>query len=416
MPLHGGIAPAFQKGQALFRPVVPLAVPRQVWLPLAYGTDAARSPACEIGDTVMRGRPISVPEQTGEPVLPCSVTGVLTDIRPLTHPLYGVLSCAVLDVTDAPVPAWDAPTQPDPPFTAAQIIEAARLAGIIDEHDGIPLFEKLKEAADSGCTVLAADAAAPEPFDCAAPALLTQHPEPCLTGLQAAARAVGAAETYISVYLPGRLRRQLKRRLGPKVLYQIPPVYPVRRFAPVRDDTAVCVVGLQACLALYRALYLCEPACTGVVTVTGDAVERPQNLLVPYGTPAGDLLAACGADAGKGLLIFGDAFTGVPGTPDLPVLPGMTCLLLMKEQPAAAGVCIGCGRCAHACHTGLLPYEIARRYENMQYARLPALQPDRCDGCGACAAVCPARRPLTAMVLQAAGSGDVVLEWRQSDD
>ena len=416
MPLHKGIALASQKGQTLTKPAVPVQPPRRVRLPLAYGTDGTRAPACEIGDTVVRGRPISVPEQDDAPVLPCSVTGVLADVQTLNHPLYGTLSCAVLDVVEAQPPAAAAPTEPETPFTAEQIIRTARQAGIIDEHDGVPLFEKLKTAADAACPVLAADAAVPEPFDCAAPALLLQEPAGCLAGLQAAARAIGADSAYIAVHLPRPLRSRLRKALGKKVLYQVPPVYPVQRYAPVRRRTDVCVIGLQACWALYRALYLSEPACCGVVTVTGNAVERPQNLLVPYGTPAGELLQACGADAEDGLLIFGDAFTGVPGTPELPVLPGTTCLLLLKEQPTAPGVCIGCGRCVHACHAGLLPYEIARRYENTQYARLPALQPDRCDGCGACAAVCPARRPLTEMVLRAAGSGAVVLEWRQTDE
>ncbi|MBQ8495820.1 MAG: hypothetical protein IJ465_08710, partial [Clostridia bacterium] len=61
---------------------------------------------------------------------------------------------------------------------------------------------------------------------------------------------------------------------------------------------------------------------------------------------------------------------------------------------------------------GLLPYEIGRRYENLQYERLTALAPADCDGCGACSAICPAHRPIAQTVMQAAHSmGTIFVDW-----
>ena len=104
---------------------------------------------------------------------------------------------------------------------------------------------------------------------------------------------------------------------------------------------------------------------------------------------------------------------------DLPVLPGMTCLLALKVRPAPRPewACIGCGRCVHACHAGLLPYEIVRRLENMHYERLVSLHPEGCDGCGACSYICPSGRDVAARVQEAAGAhGTIFLEWGDDDD
>jgi len=97
----------------------------------------------------------------------------------------------------------------------------------------------------------------------------------------------------------------------------------------------------------------------------------------------------------------------------VPVLPGMTCLLAMKALPVAEPEpCIGCGNCAAVCHARLLPYEIARRVENMHYERLPQLHPEDCNGCGACSCVCPAGRDVMHEVLRAQETGGTVfLNW-----
>ena len=79
--------------------------------------------------------------------------------------------------------------------------------------------------------------------------------------------------------------------------------------------------------------------------------------------------------------------------------------------------CIGCGRCADVCHVGLLPYEIARRSENMHYERLQHLSPSDCDGCGACSYICPAGRDVAAEVMEAGKTkGTVFLNWGEDDN
>lgn len=409
-----GILPIPRKENTLFRPIASFHTPESVLLPLSYANEQVRMPACEIQDTVVRGTPIGIAPQEDCLVLPCSITGTFTDIQTVHHPLYGTLSCArILAAQHQPC---DSPSvEPSAEMTASDIIETARKAGIIDERDGVALYQKLSEAAEKGGTVIA-DATQAEPYGTAALALLWNRPDDCIKGTAWVAKAVGTTAYRVAVQLPWPLRRRFASKLPKKTLYNVANRYPVPAYAPMRSTKPVHVIGLGACVALYDALYRHQPACSATVTVSGDAVEKPCNLCVPYGTSIAELLRACQIADDQVQIILGDAFTGVVAHADLPVLPGMSCILVMRKTPdKKSGPCIGCGRCVRACHAHLLPYEIARRYENLQHAQLADLHTERCDGCGACSVACPMARPLSETVRQASAHGLLVLKWRSED-
>ena len=78
-------------------------------------------------------------------------------------------------------------------------------------------------------------------------------------------------------------------------------------------------VGVQACLALYRAVAYGESHGDCVITVAGDAVATPQNLRIPFGVSIRQVLLACGLSTDPTRVILGDALTGVAvSTLDLP--------------------------------------------------------------------------------------------------
>ena len=215
--------------------------------------------------------------------------------------------------------------------------------------------------------------------------------------------------------LPKRRRRTLKRAIGRMNVYTVGDEYPVTLFAD-RDDE-VYRIGIQACLALGRALKQGLRHTAAIVTVAGDALPAPRNLRVPFGTEIGALLTACQAKSGH-QIILGDSMVGVAcGDPHTPLLPGITTVLAMLPRPVRVpGSCIGCGRCAAVCPAGLLPYEIVRRSENMHYERLQHLSPGDCDGCAACSYICPAGRDVAAEVIKAGQTkGTMFLNWGEDD-
>lgn len=338
--------------------------------------------------------------------------GAVLGFADILHPLYGELTCISVRPGEGEEELIklkaDAETA-----SADAVIDAARKAGIIDETDGTPLFEKLERFRAGEC-YLVADGTEPQPFASAAFCTLIEQKDAVLKGMELAKRAVSAIGSHIAVCLANAdMQKELESLYPADTLYFTKKLYPVPAYAD-EMQADICLVGVQALCALYEAVYEKKAATTTVVTVAGDLVKEPQNLRVAYGTPIQSLLDFCGVSETPAAIIGGDAITGAPLLDTtLPVLPGMTCLLILSAVPGVQNdPCIGCGRCEQVCHKDLLPYEIARRLENMHYERLAHLHADACDGCGACSYVCPAKRDVANAVLYAAQSdGTIFLNW-----
>ena len=420
MSLFQGIHLTFEKKPAILLPTTPLTDVKQLCLPIAFPTTAAVRRTAFLYDTVRPGTPLS--EVEGEPfsAVRSSVTGVISGDREIAHPLSGDLSCVVIDSVEEAETPTVAPAEAV--ITAESILEAVAQAGVIDELDGVPLVLKLRDWQEHGCDFLIGDAVEIQPYSCSGWATLRSHAEEVLDGLSLAAGCVRACGYHVAACLSPARRRSLALRIGKERLFQADARYPVKE--PVRrakyrgEHTAaktdvVCRIGVQACLALSRAVRLQQPHTHTVLTVAGDAIKNPQNLLVPFGTSVQEVLARCGLLCDPTQLILGDLITGVSAlTQDVPVLPGMTCVLAFATEQKKVGTprtCIGCGRCAQICHAGLLPFEIFRRYENLHDERLTTLAASDCDGCGACSYVCPCGLELAAVVQEAAHTDNTIL-------
>ena len=399
--------PAASAEQALFQQI------QRVYLPLSY---TGRDAVCrfEPGDRVQPGGPLALPENDDPAPVKSSVEGVFDGTRTLSHPVYGPITCAVIRPAIMPTPRAESDKRISP--TPAQVMAAAKAAGIIDELDGLPLHQKLEQWKHEGCHFLVANAVEAEPYASSAWSLLLHQSEQVNSGLWLAAQTIGAAGSHIAVQASRKARQELPPSLDGRLFF-VKSGYPVTALTHAGHDIRVGVIGVQACLALHRAVTLHEHHHYATITVTGDAIEHPQNVRAPFGTPVGELLRFCGIKTGVSQIVMGDALTGVAiDSAVLPVLPGVTCLLALSSVATERGPCIGCGQCLSVCHAHLMPGEIARQMENMHYTQLAALHPEQCDSCGACSVVCPVGRDVAALVGEAADAGGrLLMEWGNPD-
>ncbi len=415
-----GIVLPFQKGTAPHQPIGELQPAQPVRIPLLRPSEE-RIPTVSLAENapVAAGEVLYLENEQETPAL-AGVAGTVSGTVVLNHPQYGELLCAELHPTGTATEAL--PVLPEAELTADAVIRIARQAAIYDELDGVPLWEKLRawqlpqgDEAAAGC-ILVADATENDVFGSAAWAVLNNEPEACLDGLTLAAKALRFTRYHIATMLPKEQRRALKRAIGRVNVYTVADEYPVTVYAD--GNAEVFRIGIQACLALAGAVRRGEKQLGTVLSIAGDGVPQSRNLRVPFGTAIEEILHHTDADP-QAQVVLGDAMTGVAcADTRLPLLPGTTTLLVLKNRPVRpAQPCIGCGRCAAVCHAELLPYEIVRRLENMHYERLQHLSPWECDGCSACSYVCPAGRPVAAEVLRAGEQhGTVFLNWGDDPD
>lgn len=391
------------KNPAAGRAVEEVGTPTRVYLPLSYGAETRMK--TRRYSSVLCGQMYAAPKKKSGAPMYSSVSGVYADKTVLSHPVYGEITCLVMDCMDARRPAVGERVDTTA-LTAEQIVDIAREYTVMDELDGRYLCDKLQEWAAEGCDLLVGDAVEDQPYASAAWEVLSESVEAVYDGLALAARAIGAEEFHLAVQpLPPDHRRALRQRLGDdSKLFITRGKYPVLQYTAKPADKTVRRIGVQALLALFRAAAYHEPHTACVVTVAGDAVAVPRNLRVPFGTPASFLLQHCGPAADPTVLLFGDLMTGkAVEDAELPVLPGVTCVLALTDPPRTApDVCVGCGRCVQVCHAGLLPGEIVQRLEKGQNEYVVALHSMDCDNCGACSAVCPAGRDLAMQIATVA--------------
>lgn len=138
------------------------------------------------------------------------------------------------------------------------------------------------------------------------------------------------------------------------------------------------------------------------LTVDGDAVNEPKNVLAPLGTLIRDLVEFCGGykNEPKKIIMGGPMMGRAVPSDGVPIIKNNNAILVFDKNQATIPVetpCINCGRCHMACPFNLLPTGFADAYLAGDVERLNELQIMQCMECGSCSFVCPARRPLSFM-------------------
>ncbi len=165
------------------------------------------------------------------------------------------------------------------------------------------------------------------------------------------------------------------------------------------SDVGCIVMNVTSIATLYRFIKTGMPLVSKRLTVDGNAVSEPKNVIVPIGTPIKDLLDFVGGiDEEADEIIFGGPMMGVDVCNENAVVEKRNnAITVMKSsaKPVKQTACIRCGRCAAACPMSLYPATVESAINHGGSGKLKNLNINYCMECGSCSFVCPASRPLT---------------------
>lgn len=188
-------------------------------------------------------------------------------------------------------------------------------------------------------------------------------------------------------------------------------------------DVGIIMHNVGTCFAISDAVFSGKPLISRVVTVTGEAVEKPSNLWALIGSPVAHLLAH--SDYNPKLqkqpnVIMGGPMMGFNVINDkVPVIKTTNCILAPTDTEISSNneqACIRCSACADACPVSLLPQQLFWHSKAKELDKAQDYNLFDCIECGACAYVCPSEIPLVHYYRIAKSEIRVEQEEKQKSD
>ncbi|MDZ4198977.1 MAG: electron transport complex subunit RsxC [Kiritimatiellia bacterium] len=301
-----------------------------------------------------------------------------------------------------------------------EIAGAVRAAGIVGQGGAaFPAHVKLTRNPAKPVDTLLLNGCECEPYLTADDRLMVESPAQILAGARLAARAAGANRVCIAIEdnKPEALKALREAAGGIAEILVLQSRYPMGgekqtvraalgRTIPTGGlplDVGVVMLNVASAAAIARAVLRGKPLTHRVVSVTGEGIVRPRNVLAPIGASYADLVAFCGGLKPEAVrVIAGGPMMGFAlATLDVPITKGtsgIVALTAKQTRRAAETSCVRCGRCVDVCPLNLIPSRLAlaTRQKNWDLARRHHLA--ACMECGCCAYVCPASLPLVQLI------------------
>jgi electron transport complex protein RnfC len=414
----GGVHPPERKDEKDARQAIGLPVPEEVVIPVNQHFGPPIAPVVAVGDAVKRGQLIATGDGKMAVPLHSSVCGNVVKIesRLQSNNLEG--PCVVIrtlpDQGDtAYLPRLD-------PYSCSREEALARIreAGLVGMGGaGFPVHVKLDPPPGKKIDFVIANGAECEPYLMTDEATMEFGAARVVIGLALSMRVCSCARGVIGLEdNKARLEPILAQAIrdhgrGADItVRRLKTKYPqggermlitalTGREVPSGGLPADCgciVHNVGTLAAMADAFLDGKPLIDRPLTLAGDLLGKPANVIAPLGASAAFLAASVGGLSGDPRrIVFGGPMMG-SSVPDasIPVQKNTSGILFLSDKAAQAceeGQCIRCGRCMRACSCRLSPALLNAALGAKDYGRAEGIGLMDCIECGTCSYVCPAR-------------------------
>lgn len=420
---RGGIHPPDKKELAKDSPIRQANVPARVVIPLNQHSGTPAKPVVAVGQEVKKGELIGEPTGFVSASIHSSVSGKVTSIARFPSPTGKPVTSVVIenDFKEEWTLLKDNPDYMS--LSSEELREKVRAAGIVGLGGAaFPTSVKLSPPKEKPIDTVIINGAECEPYLTSDYRLMVEKPHEIIEGLKILMKVLDAKKGFVGIennkpeaiekikaavakepeidvcalevkYPQGAEKMLIKATTG----RDVPP-----KRLPM--DVQVVVQNVGTALAVYEAARYGKPLIERVVTVTGEGINKPSNLMVRIGTPVSELIDECGGFKGNvRKVIAGGPMMGIAlPSLDEPVIKSTSGILVLPEDEVNHvedfGPCIRCGRCIDVCPMGLMPSMLSVLSEKGHYEETKEYNVFDCFECGSCTFVCPSKRPIVQLI------------------
>lgn len=412
----GGVHPPERKEYANSKALVRLPIPSELVVSMSQHLGAPAKPIKEKGDHVEKGEKIALASSFISADVHSPVSGTIKDIRKVT--MANSVTC------DAFVIEPD-PQQPEAftkkvdyqDYSKEKLLEEIKDKGIVGLGGAtFPLHVKITIPAGRKVDALVINGVECEPYLTADHRLMLERTKEVLEGIMICNRILNPARTIIGIEENKKdaalaLEKEIELRSLPIEVCLLRMKYPqgdekqlinatIGREIPSGKlplDVGAVVVNVGTTYAVYEALAYGKPLYERIVTVTGDCIAQPCNVIAPIGAKVKDLIAFAGGFSKEpDKLVSGGPMMGFAFyDEETPIAKGTSGILaIADEKDYRKSACLNCGKCVAACPIGLVPTKLYSLITHARYEEAMANHLMDCKECGCCSFSCPAHLDL----------------------
>ena len=413
-----GVHPPDYKSLTDRKAVKVLPLPDEVFIPLQQHIGAPCLPLVDKGDEVKTGQIIGNNEGFVSSPVHSSVTGKVKAVDQFQHPLGSKVS--MIHIMRTGEDEWDLLDRPADwqSCEMGKLKQLIRDAGIVGMGGAaFPTHVKLSPPEGKHIDSFILNGCECEPYLTSDHRAMVEKHAEVLTGMRILMKILGTEKGYIgiennkpdAIHL---LSNEVKKLDENITVVPLQVKYPqgaekmlidaiLNRKVPAGGlpmDVGVVVNNIGTAVAVNDAVLHGRPLIERIVTVTGDGVIEPQNVVARIGTRFKELIEFCGGMKEETRQIFmGGPMMGInQWNVDVPVVKATSGVICETAEPflEQSYPCIRCGNCVTACPMFLLPTRLAKLSEMGKWEDADQLGILNCVECGSCAFDCPARIPL----------------------
>jgi len=420
----GGINVPHYKSFSEKQEIKEIKLPKQIIIPLSQHIGAPCQPLVKEGDRVKAGQKIGDSDSFVSAPVHASLSGTVSSIEDKKIHSGEKVKCIVIDV-DKKQESIEYADNDLEKVSKEDIVKAVKEAGIVGMGGAaFPTAVKIQPPPDKPVDALILNGCECEPYLTCDHRIMLEKAEELLQGVKLLQKVLDVKKAYICIEdnKMDAISELSEKNDDPGiVIMKTPTKYPQgaekqlikatldREVPPggLPFDVGALVQNVGTAVAVYEAVKYNKPLLERVVTVTGQNIAEPGNIMVKIGTPLDHLLNECGGIKEEpAKVVMGGPMTGVAQEDlEVPVVKAITGITVLPPAMAFGELeymeCVRCGKCVEDCPMLLYPNQISIYGEAGMYEKAEKWNTMDCIECGICAYVCPAQRPIVKFVQQA---------------